>query len=102
MKKAIVSRLNQFLQTDGDGYRKAVLNTVLSKKTFTVDEMYLSLSSSYELSRSKVASMIGYIQSKLGILSSHKESYKTPITYSLKEEYVDLVRSMIQNGPSIG
>jgi hypothetical protein len=39
--------------------------------------------------------MIGYIYSKLGILRGHKESYKKPIVYSLKEEYIDLVKSAL-------
>jgi len=97
MKNSIVLRVEQFLQTDGTGYRKDVLSAVLSEKTFTVDEMYEILSKSHELTRNKVASMMGYIQSKLGILSSHKESYKTPITYSLKEEYENLLEQMIKN-----
>ncbi len=39
--------------------------------------------------------MIGYIHSKLGILRAHKESYKTPIEYSLNENYLDLVKSAL-------
>jgi hypothetical protein len=42
--------------------------------------------------------MVGYIYSKIGILRSHKESYKTPIIYSLKEEYVDLIRNALESG----
>jgi hypothetical protein len=42
--------------------------------------------------------MVGYIYSKIGVLRSHKESYKTPIIYSLKEEYVDLIRNALESG----
>lgn len=39
--------------------------------------------------------MVGYIHSKLGILSAHKESYKTPIVYTLKEDYIDLITNVL-------
>ena len=39
--------------------------------------------------------MVGYIHSKLGILHAHKQSYKTPIVYTLRDEYVDLVKSVL-------
>jgi hypothetical protein len=38
---------------------------------------------------------LGYIHSKLGILHAYKESYKTPIVYSLKEEYIDLIKNAL-------
>ena len=48
-----------------------------------------------------VASMVGYVHSKLGILRAHKESYKTPIVYTLKEDYVEMVKSaLIQPKPT--
>jgi len=40
--------------------------------------------------------MVGYIQSKLGILHAQKQSYKTHIVYTLRDEYVDLVRSVLR------
>ncbi len=43
-----------------------------------------------------VASMIGYIHSKLGILKAHKESYKTTIVYSLKDDYIDMVKTSLK------
>ena len=39
--------------------------------------------------------MIGYIHSKLGILRAHKESYKTPMVYFLREEYMDLLMKIV-------
>jgi hypothetical protein len=41
--------------------------------------------------------MVGYIYSKLGVLRSYKESYKTPIVYSLKEQYVDLIKNALES-----
>ncbi len=53
------------------------------------------ISKEYDVSHNVVASMIGYIHSKLGILRAHKESYKTPIEYSVNENYLDLVKSAL-------
>ncbi|MBQ3620575.1 MAG: DUF2551 domain-containing protein [Methanosarcinaceae archaeon] len=96
MKSAILLRLEQFLESDKVGYRRLVLDLFLSRKEFTVDDIYEDLSKTYTVTRNKVASMIGYIHSKIGILSSHKESYKTPIVYRIKDEYVDTISTIVQ------
>lgn len=41
--------------------------------------------------------MVGYIHSKLGILRAHKESYKTPMIYLLREEYIDLLMKIVSS-----
>ncbi len=53
------------------------------------------LTGNYNVTRNTVASMVGYIHSKLGILRAHKESYKTPMVYFLREEYVDLLMKIV-------
>jgi predicted transcriptional regulator len=63
----------------------------------TIDELHQKITSKFEISRSAVASMVGYIYSKLGILRSYKESYKTPIVYSLKEEYAEMLRTELES-----
>ena len=96
MRTAIIPRLEQFLKTDKIGYRRIVLDIFLSRKEFTVDDIYEDLSKMYSVTRNKVASMIGYIHSKIGSLTSHKESYKTPIVYRIKDEYIETVSTAIR------
>lgn len=98
IRSKIKRRLQRFIELDVNGLRSHILSKFLSVKETTVDELHASITEKYEISRSAVASMVGYIYSKIGILRSHKESYKTPIVYSLKEEYADLIRSALESG----
>jgi predicted transcriptional regulator len=97
IRSRIKDRLNKFIELDVNGLRSYVLSVFLSVKKSTVDELHQAITKKYDVSRSAVASMVGYIHSKLGILRSHKESYKTPIVYSLKEEYADLLKAELKS-----
>ncbi|ADE36513.1 DUF2551 domain-containing protein [Methanohalophilus mahii] len=95
IRSKIKNRLKKFVELDVSGLRTHILSILLNVKQFTVDDLHEKINKQFDVSRSVVASMVGYIHSKLGILRSHKESYKTPTTYSLKEEYVDLIQNAI-------
>ncbi|MDV0445874.1 hypothetical protein MmiAt1_14740 [Methanimicrococcus sp. At1] len=97
LKESIMSRLEQFIAADTTGYRKKFLGLFLKVKEFTVDQIHDLLSTDYQVTRNEVASMIGYIQSKVGILKSHKESYKTPTVYTVKDEYVTMIDSCLKS-----
>jgi predicted transcriptional regulator len=98
IRSKIIRRLQRFIELDVNGLRSHILSKFLSVKETTVDELHAAITVKYEISRSAIASMVGYIYSKIGVLRSHKESYKTPIIYSLKEEYVDLIRNALESG----
>ncbi len=91
----IKRRLEVYLELDIDGIRKLVLNLLLKLKKVTIDLLFKELNKKFRISYSAVASTLGYIHSKLGILHVFKESYKTPTVYSLKEEYVDILNSAL-------
>lgn len=95
LKIRIKRRLELYLELDIDGIRKFIIDILLKYKKVTVDQLYHELVRKFKVSYSAVASTLGYIHSKLGILHAYKESYKTPIVYSLKEEYADLVKSAL-------
>ena len=95
LKLRIKRRLDIYLELDIDGIRKFILNILLKLKRITVDQLYRELNKRFKISYSAVASTLGYIHSKLGILHAYKESYKTPTVYSLKEEYVDIIKSAL-------
>jgi predicted transcriptional regulator len=100
IQSKIKRRLEKFIELDVNGLRRNVLSIFLKAKRITVDDLHTALTKKYDVSRSAVASMVGYIHSKLGILRAHKESYKTPTVYSLKEEYVDLIKSALDSDSS--
>ncbi len=95
LKVKIKRRLEIYLELDIDGIRKFIIDILLRLKKVTVDQLFNELNKKFKISFSAVASTLGYIHSKLGILHAYKESYKTPIVYSLKEEYVDIVENAL-------
>jgi len=94
-KLKIKRRLETYLELDIDGIRKFIMKILLELKKVTVDLMHHELNTKFKISNSAVASTLGYIHSKLGILHAYKESYKTPIVYSLKEEYIELLKTIL-------
>ena len=94
IRAKIKSRLEKFLEVDTSGYRRAILCIFIKVKKATIDELHEMLSSKYSVSRNTVASMVGYIHSKLGILRAHKESYKTPNSLPSKRR---IYRSAYEN-----
>jgi hypothetical protein len=95
LKIRIKRRIEVYLELDIDGIRKSIINILLELKMVTVDMLYRELNRKFRVSYSAVASTLGYIHSKLGILHAYKESYKTPTVYSLKEEYVDIIKNAL-------
>lgn len=95
LRQKIKRRLETYLELDIDGIRKFIIDILLKLKKVTVDQLYHEINRRFKVSYSAVASTLGYIHSKLGILHAYKESYKTPIVYSLKEEYIDLVKGAL-------
>ncbi len=96
LKVRIKRRLEIYLELDIDGIRKFIIYILLRLKKVTVERLFNELNLKFKISYSAVASTLGYIHSKLGILHAYKESYKTPIVYSLKEEYVDLIENVLR------
>jgi len=100
LRSKIKARIERYLEVDTEGIRSFVMKILLRMRQFTVDDMYRNIKSKFGISYSAVASMIGYIYSKLGILHACKKSYKTPTIYSLKEEYIDLVKAALDKPES--
>ncbi len=99
-RSKIKRRVQRYLELDSNGIRYAVMNTILKVRSVTVDSLYDMLSKKFDVTHKTVASMVGYIHSKLGIVRAYKQSYKTHIVYTLREEYVDLVRSVLRRSTS--
>jgi VanZ family protein len=84
-----------FLNLDPDGLRRVVLESIVEAREFTVASLHEIVSKRYSVSRKVVASMIGYICSRLGILHVNKKSYRAPKTYLLRDEYADIARAVL-------
>jgi hypothetical protein len=94
-RSEIFSRLVRFLNLDTDGLRRFVLQSMLDSREFTVASLHESVSLRFSVSRKVLASMIGYICSRLGILRVNKRSYRSPTTYVLRDEYADVARAVL-------
>jgi Protein of unknown function (DUF2551) len=94
-RSEILSRLAKFVDMDNDGLRRYILQSIMEAREFTVGSLHETVSRRFEVSRKVVASMIGYICSRLGILHVNKDSYRSPKTYVLREEYADIARSVL-------
>jgi hypothetical protein len=96
-RSEVLSRLARFVDMDNHGLRKCILLTIVETRQFTVNSLHESVSQKFEVSKKVVASMIGYICSRLGILRVNKASYRSPKTYVLRDEYADIARSVLSD-----
>jgi hypothetical protein len=94
-RSEILSRIVRFLNLDTDGLRRAILESIVEAREFTVVSLHESVIGRFNVSRKVVASMIGYICSRLGILHVNKKSYRAPKTYILRDEYADIARAVL-------
>src|SRR5665648_198487 len=97
LRSIIKKRLEKYLELDSDGIRLVLMKILLRFKEVTIDDIHEELSKKFDLTRNAVASMVGYIHSKLGVLRKNKTSYKETSTYSIKEKYVDTVKNALKN-----
>jgi hypothetical protein len=91
----IMSRLLHFLDMDTDGLRRFILQSIVEAEEFTVNSLYDTICQRFDVSKKVVASMIGYICSRLGILRVNKRSYRSPKAYMLRKEYADIAKSVL-------
>ena len=96
-RSEVFSRLARFVDMDNHGLRKCILLTIVETRQFTVNSLHETVSRKFEVSKKVVASMIGYICSRLGILRVNKVSYRSPKTYFLRDEYADIARLVLSD-----
>jgi hypothetical protein len=96
-RSEILSRLVRFLDMDTDGLRRFIIQYIVEGGEFTVASLHAIVSQRFNISVKVLASMIGYICSRLGILHVAKKSYRAPKTYILRSEYADVAESALLN-----
>ena len=97
--KNVENRLKDYLERDGQGVRRAVLELFLEKHIFTTEEVYQHLrDGGYDVSYRGVSAMVGLMNTRLGIFRI--DVTKNHNVYSLKDSYKDVVRSLLseENG----
>lgn len=92
--KNVENRLKNYLERDGQGVRRAVLELFLEKHIFTTEEVYEQLrEGGYDVSYRGVSAMVGLMNTRLGIFRI--DVTKNHNIYSLKDSYKDVVRSLL-------
>ncbi|MCC7565274.1 MAG: DUF2551 domain-containing protein [Methanomicrobiaceae archaeon] len=95
LKKEIEARLKSYLSRDRSGIRHAVLDLFVRIKALTIPQITGELQKRFSISYHSVASMVGIIASRLGILHVKRNADGTHTIYELKEQYVDVVVKML-------
>ena len=95
VKAEIERRATMYLSRDKSGIRKAVLEFVLKIQSVTVQQVYEFLSTRFTVTMKSVASMLGIITAKLGILSVKRERDGDLSVYEIKPQYVAMVTRLV-------
>jgi hypothetical protein len=97
IKKVIEARLKLYLSRDKTGIRRELLRLFVRIKSMTVAELVAELRKQYAVTFHKIASMVGIIASRIGILRVIRNSDGIS-AYELKEKYTDIVVRIVGVG----
>lgn len=90
IKKIIEGRLRAYLSKDKTGIRREVLRQFVRTRTLTIAELVTELQKHFVVTFHAIASMVGIIASRIGILHAIRGHDGTN-AYEIKEKYVDIV-----------
>lgn len=94
IKRVIEGRLRSYLSRDRTGIRREVLRLFLKIRSITIAELVAELQKQFSVTFHAIASMVGIITSRIGILRASRNA-EGMNTYELKEKYVDLVVGIV-------
>ncbi|NLB01398.1 MAG: DUF2551 domain-containing protein [Methanomicrobiales archaeon] len=95
LKREIESRLKEYLSRDRDGIRHELLNLFVRVKSLTIPQIHEKLQEQFTISYHSIASMVGTIASRIGILRVRRNAEGTNSIYELKDQYVDVVTNIL-------
>jgi hypothetical protein len=90
IKRVIEARLRSYLSRDKTGIRREILRLFVRVKSMTIAELVAKLQKQFAVTFHAIASMVGIIASRIGILRVTKNADGASF-YELKEKYVDIV-----------
>lgn len=95
IKKEIEERLKAYLSRDKSGIRKELLTLFIRIRSLTISEIHARLNERFSISIKAVASMVGIIASRIGILHVRRNAEGTNSVYEVKEQYLDLMTRIV-------
>ncbi|MDD2472822.1 MULTISPECIES: DUF2551 domain-containing protein [unclassified Methanoculleus] len=95
LKKEVETRLKGYLARDRDGIRHELLTLFVKVKSLTIPRIYEKLQEQFTISYHSIASMVGIIASRIGILHVRRNAEGTNTIYELKDQYVDVVTNIL-------
>jgi hypothetical protein len=96
IENRVRSRLIKYLGRDDTGIRKVVLKLFLDGGKYTTNDIYKFLhEKDFDISYRGVSAMVGLMNTRLGILSIDVTGDHN--IYLLKNDYRDIVRSVLDN-----
>ena len=90
IKRVIENRLRSYLSRDKTGIRREVLRLFVKTKSITIAEIVAELQKQFTVTFHAIASMVGIIASRIGILHAMRNADGTN-AYEIKEKYADIV-----------
>jgi hypothetical protein len=94
IKRVIEKRLRSYLSRDKTGIRREVLQLFVKTKSITIAEIVAELQKRFTVTFHAIASMVGIISSRIGILQATRNT-EGMNRYELKEKYVDIVIGIV-------
>ncbi len=98
LQRFIEERLRGYLSRDRTGIRRALLSLFVASRTMTIPLVYRELQDGYPTSYHSVASMVGMLASRIGILRVRRSAGGEASVYELREQYLDLVTRVMTAG----
>ncbi|MCP1661729.1 MAG: DUF2551 domain-containing protein [Methanocalculus sp. MSAO_Arc1] len=95
IKKEIEERLKAYLSRDKSGIRKELLTLFIRIRSLTISEIHARLNERFSISIKAVASMVGIIASRIGILHVRRNAEGTNSVYEVKEQYLDVMTRIV-------
>lgn len=95
LKGEVEARLKGYLSRDRDGIRHELLSLFVKVKSLTIPQIYGKLQERFSITYHSVASMVGIIASRIGILHVRRNADGTNTIYELKDQYVDVVARIL-------
>jgi acyl carrier protein len=90
IKRVIETRLRTYLSRDRTGIRRELLRLFVRIKSMKIAELVVELQKQFTVTFHAIASMVGIIASRIGILRVTRTEDGSS-SYELKEKYVDMV-----------
>jgi hypothetical protein len=90
IKRVVEGRLQSYLSRDRTGIRREVLKLFVKIKSLTIAELVAELHTQFAVTFHAIASMVGIIASRIGILRALRSADGSN-KYELKEKYFEIV-----------